>query len=340
LSNISEYDCTKLLNDRKNDPLIKELVDKVNKFISTGELVKCETQEPINNTNIAKNNREQDTHSLVSLSISVSDRSDASSDDDDVDNDALNSTSSNSSSYDDSDLDCDEKSQMEKKDRFIAQLYKFMDDRDTPLNKMPIIDNKELDLYKLFSLVRKIGGYKKVTKLQKWSYVYKKLALTNSNTINVLNLKNAYKLYLQPYEEFYKKLGSAINDSMLKTSIRVSTDSQRSLHLFKTRVNNKQNNLTKRNNEKPNKISLQSTSVVANLITEDKNTSQQQPQPQQQKEEEESITVASLLDNSYKKQKRNKTTKKPQLEQIKTPTTTNSQKLKLKLKSRINVFEV
>ena len=51
----------------------------------------------------------------------------------------------------------------EEKDRFVAQLYKFMDDRGTPINKAPLIANRDLNLYRLFRLVQNLGGYNKVT---------------------------------------------------------------------------------------------------------------------------------------------------------------------------------
>lgn len=38
----------------------------------------------------------------------------------------------------------------EEKDHFVAQLYKFMDDRGTPLNRNPTIANRDIDLYRLF----------------------------------------------------------------------------------------------------------------------------------------------------------------------------------------------
>nr|CAD7461520.1 unnamed protein product [Timema tahoe] len=38
----------------------------------------------------------------------------------------------------------------EEKDHFVAQLYKFMDDRGTPINKGPTIGSRDVDLYKLF----------------------------------------------------------------------------------------------------------------------------------------------------------------------------------------------
>lgn len=40
----------------------------------------------------------------------------------------------------------------EEKDHFVAQLYKFMDDRGTPINKGPTINSRDVDLYKLFKV--------------------------------------------------------------------------------------------------------------------------------------------------------------------------------------------
>nr|CAD7405664.1 unnamed protein product [Timema cristinae] len=42
----------------------------------------------------------------------------------------------------------------EEKDHFVAQLYKFMDDRGTPINKGPTIGSRDVDLYKLFKASR------------------------------------------------------------------------------------------------------------------------------------------------------------------------------------------
>jgi len=41
---------------------------------------------------------------------------------------------------------------IEEKDYFVAQLFKFMDDRRTPINQAPVINEKDVDLYKLFKV--------------------------------------------------------------------------------------------------------------------------------------------------------------------------------------------
>ena len=51
----------------------------------------------------------------------------------------------------------------EEEDRFVAQLYKFCDDRGTPINKAPSVGSKDLNLYKLFKIVQKLGGYNRVS---------------------------------------------------------------------------------------------------------------------------------------------------------------------------------
>jgi hypothetical protein len=74
--------------------------------------------------------------------------------------------------------------------------------------------------------------YFKVTKQKNWHKVYKKLSLPTSSS-NVVILKAAYKRYLHPYEEIYRKLGSSICDS--HTTAR-SSESHRRLQLFKHRA--------------------------------------------------------------------------------------------------------
>ncbi|OAD60399.1 AT-rich interactive domain-containing protein 4B [Eufriesea mexicana] len=66
----------------------------------------------------------------------------------------------------------------EEKDHFVAQLYKFMDDRGTPINNCPMIGSEDIDLYRLFRAVYKLGGYNR-----------------------------AYKKFLHSFEDFYRKLG-------------------------------------------------------------------------------------------------------------------------------------
>lgn len=124
------------------------------------------------------------------------------------DRDALFGLGANTSDSDqevDSDSSDDEPT--EEKDHFVAQLYKYMDDRGTPLNKLPSVAQRDIDLYGLFRAVHKLGGYNRVTSKNQWKSIAMRLGYMNS-TISITNLvKQAYKRFLQPFEEFNRKLG-------------------------------------------------------------------------------------------------------------------------------------
>ncbi|GFS08707.1 AT-rich interactive domain-containing protein 4B-like [Elysia marginata] len=121
----------------------------------------------------------------------------------------------------------------EEKDRFVAQLYKFMDDRGTPINKAPCIGNKDLNLYRLFKIVQHLGGYNKVTKEMKWPLVYSKMGLPSLHLNPAHQIRAAYKKYLDAYETFFRKLGSTMGT--LSRPGRARHNSGRSILSFRAR---------------------------------------------------------------------------------------------------------
>ncbi|XP_034671377.1 serine-rich adhesin for platelets isoform X2 [Drosophila subobscura] len=134
---------------------------------------------------------------------------------------------SNLTSDDDGEIDSDSSDDEphEEKDRFVAQLYKYMDDRGTPLNKVPSIQSRDVDLYRLFRAVQKRGGYNRVTTQNQWKMIAVRLGFAPC-TVSVMNLvKQAYKKFLQPYGDFHRKLGC----SMLMTSRNTNRSKGRSL---------------------------------------------------------------------------------------------------------------
>ncbi|XP_060805062.1 AT-rich interactive domain-containing protein 4B isoform X2 [Amyelois transitella] len=117
------------------------------------------------------------------------------------DRDALFNESKNTSD------DSSDDEPREEKDHFVAQLYKFMDDRGTPLNRNPTIANRDIDLYRLFRVVQKLGGYNRVTNQNQWKSIADKMGF-HPVTTNITNLcKQAYKKFLHSFEDFYRKLG-------------------------------------------------------------------------------------------------------------------------------------
>lgn len=180
------------------------------------------------------------------------------------DRDSDNNSSDDSSSSDD--YPC------ELKDRFVAQLYKFMDDRGTSMNRVPTINGVDIDLHRFFMIVRRYGGYNKVCKQRAWVDVYKRLQsvpnFPNSNSSNVINLKSAYKRYLQPYEDLYRKLGSTMCDLTIRPTSSNSklNDSHRSLQLFKNRYL-ANSNTKKKGNTSKNKQKQQVSGIVVSSVS-------------------------------------------------------------------------
>lgn len=114
---------------------------------------------------------------------------------------------SSSDFYNEFDSDSSDDEPTEEKDHFVAQLYKYMDDRGTPLNKGPSIINKDVDLYRLYRAVQKLGGYNRVTSQNQWKQIAIRLGFVPTTT-SIQNLvKQAYKKFLLPFEEFDRKLG-------------------------------------------------------------------------------------------------------------------------------------
>lgn len=123
----------------------------------------------------------------------------------------------------------------EEKDRFVAQLYKFMDDRGTSINRMPTLGSKDLNLYRLFNIVQTLGGYNKVTNSNKWKAVAgrMKTGLPSQNMVSH-QLKTAYKKYLHAFEDFYRKLGSTMGT--ISRPGRSRNNSGRGMGVYKSQV--------------------------------------------------------------------------------------------------------
>ncbi|UJR21352.1 hypothetical protein I4U23_024445 [Adineta vaga] len=139
--------------------------------------------------------------------------------------------SDNESNTSVTDVDDSDEETTKEKDSFVAQLFAFMDDRGTPINSISKVHNYDIDLHRLFKIVRQYGGYNKVMKNDLWGKVYIKMGLPDeSSPKNNRLIENAYRKYLFAYEDLSKKLGTITAPSAYfggRTSL--SSDSRRSL---------------------------------------------------------------------------------------------------------------
>ncbi|XP_068087914.1 AT-rich interactive domain-containing protein 4B [Hyperolius riggenbachi] len=87
-------------------------------------------------------------------------------------------------------------------ENFLQQLYKFMEDRGTPINKKPVLGYRNLNLFKLFRLVHKLGGFSNIESGAVWKQVYQDLGIPILNSAAGYNVKCAYKKYLYGFEEY------------------------------------------------------------------------------------------------------------------------------------------
>ncbi|KAG8583163.1 hypothetical protein GDO81_008299 [Engystomops pustulosus] len=90
----------------------------------------------------------------------------------------------------------------DENENFLQQLYKFMEDRGTPINKRPVLGYRNLHLFKLFRLVHKLGGFDNIESGAVWKQVYQDLGIPVLNSAAGYNVKCAYKKYLYGFEEY------------------------------------------------------------------------------------------------------------------------------------------
>ncbi|KAL2083314.1 hypothetical protein ACEWY4_021087 [Coilia grayii] len=95
----------------------------------------------------------------------------------------------------------------EERESFLQQLYKFMEDRGTPINKRPVLGYRNLNLFKLYRLVHKLGGFDDIDSGSVWKQVYQDLGIPVLNSAAGYNVKCAYRKYLYGFEEYCTSTG-------------------------------------------------------------------------------------------------------------------------------------
>ena len=156
------------------------------------------------------------------------------------------------------------KEQNIERDVFVAQLYKFMDERGTPINSSPSVNGVELNLYKLHRVVTRLGGPTRVNNQNQWRQVFNKLGLASTNKEGlfnetssaenresepeledattlpnspVLQLQSLYKKYLHPFYDLNRKLGSTSCLSDFRRNISRPSRGERKREEERSRVN-------------------------------------------------------------------------------------------------------
>ncbi|KAJ1526109.1 hypothetical protein ONE63_009272 [Megalurothrips usitatus] len=110
------------------------------------------------------------------------------------------------------------KLQSQEEKMFLDRLHHFMNDRATPIGKVPMVGYKEMDLYHFFSRVQQLGGYDGVTANRMWKNILDEMGGDPANTSAATHSRRHYERLLLPYE---KKLRS---DAMKRAAFKSEYD--------------------------------------------------------------------------------------------------------------------
>ncbi|XP_011482624.1 AT-rich interactive domain-containing protein 5B [Oryzias latipes] len=87
---------------------------------------------------------------------------------------------------------------------FLVSLYKYMKDRDTPIERIPFLGFKQINLWTMFQAAQKLGGYELITVRRQWKHVYDELGGNPSSTSAATCTRRHYERLLLPYERHIK----------------------------------------------------------------------------------------------------------------------------------------
>uniref|UniRef100_A0A8C5N6I7 AT-rich interaction domain 6 n=1 Tax=Gouania willdenowi TaxID=441366 RepID=A0A8C5N6I7_GOUWI len=85
-------------------------------------------------------------------------------------------------------------------EKFLKDLFLFMTKRDTPIERIPHLGFKQIDLFLMFKTVNGLGGYQQVTAQQMWKQVYNALGGNPRSTSAATCTRRHYEKLLLPYE--------------------------------------------------------------------------------------------------------------------------------------------
>ncbi|XP_034566064.1 AT-rich interaction domain 6 [Notolabrus celidotus] len=82
----------------------------------------------------------------------------------------------------------------------LKELYGFMKKRDTPIERIPNLGFKQINLYVMYNTVEEMGGYHQVTAQQMWKQVYNTLGGNPRSTSAATCTRRHYEKLLLPFE--------------------------------------------------------------------------------------------------------------------------------------------
>ncbi|XP_008280511.1 AT-rich interactive domain-containing protein 5A [Stegastes partitus] len=93
--------------------------------------------------------------------------------------------------------------QMEEK-AFASSLHSFMKEKGTPIERIPHLGFKQINLWKIYKAVDKLGGYDSVTARRLWKKVYDELGGSPGSTSAATCTRRHYERLVLPFERHIK----------------------------------------------------------------------------------------------------------------------------------------
>ncbi|XP_046887889.1 AT-rich interactive domain-containing protein 5B isoform X2 [Hypomesus transpacificus] len=87
---------------------------------------------------------------------------------------------------------------------FLVALYKYMKERKTPIERIPYLGFKQINLWTMFQAAQKLGGYELITARRQWKQVYDELGGNPGSTSAATCTRRHYERLILPYERFTK----------------------------------------------------------------------------------------------------------------------------------------
>ncbi|XP_068777022.1 AT-rich interactive domain-containing protein 5A [Struthio camelus] len=96
------------------------------------------------------------------------------------------------------------KGEKEEEEAFLVSLYKFMKERRTPIERIPHLGFKQINLWKIYKAVEKLGAYELVTGRRLWKNVYDELGGSPGSTSAATCTRRHYERLVLPYVRHLK----------------------------------------------------------------------------------------------------------------------------------------
>ncbi|XP_066233759.1 AT-rich interactive domain-containing protein 5A isoform X1 [Saccopteryx leptura] len=98
----------------------------------------------------------------------------------------------------------EQEQEREEEQAFLVSLYKFMKERHTPIERVPHLGFKQINLWKIYKAVEKLGAYEMVTGRRLWKNVYDELGGSPGSTSAATCTRRHYERLVLPYVRHLK----------------------------------------------------------------------------------------------------------------------------------------